>query len=531
MHRHGGGGTAAGGARGGARSSGPRAAAIAILCVVALAATLVQATAAAAESPLSWSPPTNIDATHELAGVSCPSAGLCVAVDRINGDVVTTTDPTGGAGAWTVTFVNTDDAAGVSCALGAESSKLCVAADCLPKAYFSTNPTGGAGEWTGTSLGAPACGLGPVTTGVSCASTSVCVISKNAGEVVTTATATGGSSAWHAATVDGGNSLNAVSCPTTSLCVAVDNVGNVVTSQSPLAGAGAWSVADVDGTHYLRSVSCSAEPIVCVAGDEAGNVVTSTDPAGGAGAWTVAHVDGSAGVLGMSCPTATLCVGVDNQAGAIASTSPTSGVTAWTREVIDSGQLLTGVSCASSTLCVATDWHGNVVEGTAGATPPPPPPGSTESGKTPGSTETSKGTPGTPETHVIAPLAQILSTSSNGEGQTTVLLSCAAVGGECGPLNVQLAAQVKVQGNKVVGVLAKANRRTRVKRVVLASATLSIPAGQRKHVTLELNATGRSLLARFKRLSTQLRVVSGGHVLFTRTVELTKPAKRRRRHG
>jgi hypothetical protein len=81
------------GAREGARLNAPRALALAVLCVAALAVTLLQAGAAAAEPPLAWSPPTNIDGTHELAGISCPSAGLCVAVDRINGDVVTTTDP------------------------------------------------------------------------------------------------------------------------------------------------------------------------------------------------------------------------------------------------------------------------------------------------------------------------------------------------------------------------------------------------------------------------------------------------------
>ena len=237
----------------------------------------------------------------------------------------------------------------------------------------------------------------------------------------------------------------------------------------------------------------------------------------------------------MSCPSTTLCVGVDNQMGALSSTDPLGGTAAWSRNPIDPGQLLTGVSCASSTLCVATDWHGNIVEGTGGSTPPPPPPSTTETSKgttetSKGTTETSKGTPGTPTTHIIAPETQILSTSSNGEGQTTVLLSCAPVGGECGPLNVQLSAQLNVQGNKIVGVLAKAKAKTRVKRVVVASAQLSIAAGQHKKVTLKLNATGRSLLARFKRLSTQMRVSAGGHVLLARTVKLTKSVKHGRRH-
>jgi hypothetical protein len=44
-----------------------------------------------------------------VEGVSCPSVGLCVAVDQV-GDVVTSNNPAGGAAAWTVTHVdNTKD--------------------------------------------------------------------------------------------------------------------------------------------------------------------------------------------------------------------------------------------------------------------------------------------------------------------------------------------------------------------------------------------------------------------------------------
>ena len=221
-----------------------------------------------------------------------------------------------------------------------------------------------------------------------------------------------------------------------------------------------------------------------------------------------------------ACPVhpSSFCVGVDNQAGAVSSTNPTGGTSAWTREVIDTGQLPTAVSCASSSLCVATDWHGNIVEGTGATTPPPPPPPNPE--------VTSKGKAGTPETHIIAPEAQVLSTESNGEGQVTTLLSCAPAGGECGPLNIQLSAQLKVEGKKVVGVLAKSKKKkTRIKSVVVASATVSIAPGQEKKVTLTLNATGKSLLAKFKHLSTQMRVISKGIVLSTRTVKLTKSTK------
>ena len=48
---------------------------------------------------------TNVDGANSLSSVSCASSDLCVAVDN-SGNVVTATDPTGGAGAWTTTSVD-----------------------------------------------------------------------------------------------------------------------------------------------------------------------------------------------------------------------------------------------------------------------------------------------------------------------------------------------------------------------------------------------------------------------------------------
>src|SRR4029077_8151332 len=68
---------------------------------------------------------TNVDGTNYMAGVSCPSSGLCVAVD-FAGNVVSSSNPTGGAAAWTVANVDgLNIMTGVSC----PSSGLCVAVD------------------------------------------------------------------------------------------------------------------------------------------------------------------------------------------------------------------------------------------------------------------------------------------------------------------------------------------------------------------------------------------------------------------
>ncbi len=215
---------------------------------------------------------------------------------------------------------------------------------------------------------------------------------------------------------------------------------------------------------------------------------------------------------GMSCPLSGLCVGVDNEGNALMSTNPTGGEAAWTKQKLGI-TVLTAVSCASESLCVAADWKGNIYDGTGGPIAPP-------SGKP---EEKSKGKAGEPETsHVIAPEAQILST----EGQVTTLLSCPPIGGECGPLNIELSAQVKVEGKKIVGVLAKAKKKKpTVKSITVGKITVSLAAGQHKKVTIPLNATGKSLLAKFKHLTTHMRSVAKGKVLASRTVKLTKAGK------
>src|SRR5437588_11249404 len=69
---------------------------------------------AQADSPLSWSAPALIDhqapfgQPQQLHSVSCPSASLCVAGNSA-GNVVTSTNPTGGAGAWTISHVDGTD--------------------------------------------------------------------------------------------------------------------------------------------------------------------------------------------------------------------------------------------------------------------------------------------------------------------------------------------------------------------------------------------------------------------------------------
>lgn len=344
--------------------------------------------------PLS-SPPGGLDA------VSCRSASLCVAVHS-NGDVLTSTDPAGGSGAWSVKQVaGINQLTGIAC----PSRSLCVAVDNAGKVVASRNPTH-PGAWSVRQIDGVRGFLG-----VSCPSPRLCVAADNAGNVASS-TDPAENRSWSVASVDGPYMLNGISCPSASLCVAVDNTGNIVTSTNPAGVPTAWTAANIFGGHfptggdYFESVSCPSTHL-CVATDIKGQVVSSTHPTGGPRAWIVsarrvnldsvscpsrslcvagdsagtirstAHPTGPASgwvvtgrleatVQAISCPSTTLCVAVDNAGTASTSTKP-GRARSWasTREdvagLLDVGLL--GVSCSSNSLCVAVDAEGNAAVG------------------------------------------------------------------------------------------------------------------------------------------------------------------------
>jgi len=328
-----------------------------VCCTVLLAAGLTHGStvALAAGSPLTWAAPVHVDG-HIVSRVSCPSNGLCVGVDE-SGNVVTSSNPTGGATAWTV--INVDGSnyiGGVSCTTG-----LCVAVDNFGNVVTSTNPTGGATAWTVTHVDGS-----NFLDGVSCPSAGLCVAVDQSGNVVTSTNPTGGASAWTVTNL--GGFLEGVSCPISALCVAVNGTGNVLTSTNPTGGATAWAVTSVDGSNSMDGVSCPSSGL-CVTVDQSGNVVTSSNPTGGATAWTVAHVDGSNAIFSVSClSSGGLCVAGDIVGNVVTSTNPIGGAAAWTVANVDGSTYMEGVSCPSINICVVVDGGGNVVTGTLATT-------------------------------------------------------------------------------------------------------------------------------------------------------------------
>src|SRR5689334_6055416 len=200
-----------------------------VLALVVVAVCAAPPAAALGSAPLTWSSQKLIDAqspfgsTVEMTGVSCPTSGLCVAVDDV-GKVGTSTD---GGATWAFARVNANNFfTGISC----PSTALCVAVDRQGNIAASTTPTVAA-SWTVQSADA-----GSVLTGISCPSASLCVTADQSGNVLTsTNPGDGALAAWATQSAVDSTAINAVSCVTTpsTLCVAVDAAGTMLSSTTP----------------------------------------------------------------------------------------------------------------------------------------------------------------------------------------------------------------------------------------------------------------------------------------------------------
>jgi RHS repeat-associated protein len=281
-------------------------------------------------------------------------------VDNALGQPVTTS-VTNTATAWTTAALS---GTGAPSATSCPTTAFCAMVE-GKKVWISTNPTGGASAWTSTTLPAT---TGTVTalTGIACPSTTLCVATGTTGALFTSTNPTGGASAWTKTTV-GARRAMSVSCPSTTLCVAVAyKSGAILTSTHPAGGASAWTTAKVTGAHFT-AVNCPTTTL-CVAGTQAGKLYTSTNPTGGASAWTSPWATSVAtlAISAISCVSTSLCVAVtvtgdltktlNNLAKAqhvYVATAPTSS--AWSSYVLggpDGGA--NGVACPSTTFCVAT---------------------------------------------------------------------------------------------------------------------------------------------------------------------------------
>ncbi len=259
---------------------------------------------------------------------------------------------------WRTAEIDGTALTGVSCA----SSSLCVAVDGSGRALVATDPAAGsASTWHTAAI--PGAGA---LTGVSCPSSSLCVAVDGGGSVAISTNPVGGGPTWHTAKISGA-ALTGVSCASNSLCVAVDASGNAFVSSNPGEGAGggaSWRENPIG--HTLTAVSCVAGPL-CVAVDEAGDVLESSEPAG---SWVARQIDSSP-LVAVSCASAPagVCVAVDGTGAALASGNPGAGLprestATWSATPLGlTGGAPTGASCAAAGLCVMSASNGGAYVG------------------------------------------------------------------------------------------------------------------------------------------------------------------------
>jgi hypothetical protein len=174
--------------------------------------------------------------------VFCRSANLCLALDEF-GAVVSSTDPTGGTGAWQTRPLDPwcndgtcDDS--VTC----PSTSFCLASG-SNSVFTSLAP--GSGEWAIDSPRLPAGSSPPAVSPQSCPGTHRCVGVNSNGDLLVSsspARAWTTSSIAHQDVTDPayGYSIvlgpTGVSCPSRSLCIAIDALGNVLVGKRRAAG-------------------------------------------------------------------------------------------------------------------------------------------------------------------------------------------------------------------------------------------------------------------------------------------------------
>ncbi len=514
----------------------------------------------------SWSAPASIDANGAELELACPTEKLCVAVDA-KGDVTTSTDPAGGASTWSApTGIDSTGTGRLVC----PSSTLCVAIDWDERMLVTTDPAGGASRWS-----APASiGLAGLT-GLACPSAGLCVATDYEGHLTTSANPAGGASTWSApASIDSAG-IARLQCPSSTLCVAIDWNNRMLASTNPSGGASTWSAPSSLGA-YISQLDCPSSGL-CLATGFSGDVLTSIDPSGGAFAWSApTSVDPSGYINGIACPTSTLCVLSDNAGNVIVGTglpAPSSTSPPTISGSAVAGQTLSesNGSWTNSPTSFAYQWQrcdtaGGNCQAIAGATAQTYVLGAADVGSTIRAQETASNAGGTGAPATSAATAVVQASSSGGGsgsggsglggssppppgagsasvggvnvGGSTVseLLSCGGAANATCELTVTLTVTETLKGGKLIAVSASKKKRPKVvkRTVTVGSASISLAGGASQLVKIELNTTGKRLLASHHKLAAQLTTTeagAGGHstLVSRRTVTFKVPAKRTRK--
>lgn len=452
----------------------------------------------------SWSPPLLLlsgASPVNLFPQSCPASSLCVASDDA-GRILTSTDPGGGASAWSSALVDPtgNGIENVAC----PSTALCIAIDGDGEVLRSTDPPGGGGTWSRVaSIGGPttfiydlACVPG----------TETCLAADFEGDVFRTVD---GGSSWSgpSASISGDEPITGLACPSAAVCLDVGADGYAMRSTDEGA---TWSSSPYDDyftptMHFTSAVTCTPGTEFCVAIDSDGYVLTTAD---GGASWSApsASTDTSPESDALACPTSTLCVALESNGDVLTSSDPTGGGSTWSTP---SASLALGdVTCVTGTqLCLASDQAGDVLATTPWPAAPPPP------------ATTLAPSPPAPPPSTTATTASLGTWRLDGTAANT-LLSCSGSSGASCTITVALDVIETLKSGKVVAVAAKAiaKPKTTKRTITIGASTATLAAGHSETVTVALDGAGQSLLERRHALAAQLTARDGATVLATQTV-------------
>jgi hypothetical protein len=534
--------------------------------------------------PGSWSK-FAIAGAGKLTSVSCASTALCVAVDD-EGNVLSSTRPTT-AGTWSAPASIAKELTSVSCA----STVLCVAVDGEGNALLSTEPSGGAAAWHPRAID-PGLGLVAVScfAGDSCVAvdpTGKALASSNA--AAATSSGPGSGATWSSTAFDTLGAPTAVSCASTGLCVAVDDTGYAFASDNPTVAPPSWAASGIDTPQPLAGVSCTAEGL-CAALDTSGRVFTAEVPAPSATSAAAVEVGHTSAILtgtvdandaattcrfeygtttayGSSVP----CAGAPSGSAPVpvsaTLTTLTANTTYYYRLVASSaigtseggqetfktlapglvephpsisgtpapGQRLTCKSGVTATtgVTLAYAWLRNnaAIAGATGSTYTVSSADVSRHLQCRVTATTAEGSKSTTSAFVTVPAGGLGTISETtvgvprvGRDAVSVPLTCSAqAAGSC-TLELRLTVQETLSAGRVVAVAAR-----RV-TVTVGTRTVRLKPGQKSTATVTLNATGRRLLARMRKLDVKFSA-SGTVVgaisasLKSATVTLKAPAK------
>lgn len=111
-------------------------------------------------------------------------------------------------------------------------------------------------------------------------------------------------------------------------------------------------------------------------------------------------------------------------------------------------------------------------------------------------------TPQPPQAH-----AAEVGSANGANGQVRFTVVCTGAAGSTCEIESTITTVEKFRHGRLVAVSARHRPRNRSQRIVVGASKLTIPAGQRVTIAIQLNAIGKSLLARFGRLPVHLTVV------------------------